>query len=66
LIGRGQRAGVFDRRLSRVWMFAAVLGLFHATAQEVAAGRMSAEGGAGALRRAIPRLLGATDQSPGT
>jgi AcrR family transcriptional regulator len=66
LIRRGQRAGVFDRRLSRPWLFAAVLGLFHATAQEVGAGRMSAEAGARALRRAIPRLLGVDDQRPGT
>lgn len=66
LIRRGQRAGVFDRRLSGAWVFAAVIGLFHATAQEVGAGRMSADAAARALRRAIPRLLGATDQSPGT
>jgi AcrR family transcriptional regulator len=61
LIRRGRREGAFDRRLSLAWVFAAVIGLFHATAQEVGAGRMSAEAGGRALRRAIPRLLGAGD-----
>jgi AcrR family transcriptional regulator len=61
LIRRGQREGVFDRGLSPAWAFAAVIGVFHATAQEVGAGRMSAEDAARALKRAVPRLLGATD-----
>ncbi len=60
LIDRGQRDGVFDRELSHAWLLAAVLGLFHATAQEVGAGRMTAEAAGRTLRRAMPRLFGVT------
>jgi AcrR family transcriptional regulator len=58
LIRRGQRSGAFDRRLSPAWLIAASLGLFHAAADEVSAGRMTSEQAAVALRESIPRLLG--------
>jgi AcrR family transcriptional regulator len=58
LVRRGQRAGVFDRRLPAAWLLAAFLGLSHAAAEEVAAGRMSAEEAAEALRRSIARVFG--------
>jgi AcrR family transcriptional regulator len=58
LIRRGQRAGEFDRRLAPTWLLSAVLGLSHAAAQEVGAGRMSAEDAERALTRTIPRVFG--------
>ncbi|MGH3091039.1 MAG: TetR/AcrR family transcriptional regulator [Gaiellaceae bacterium] len=58
LVRRGQRAGVFDRRLPAAWLLAAFLGLSHAAGEEVAAGRMSAEEAAKALRRSIARVFG--------
>jgi AcrR family transcriptional regulator len=59
LIGRGQRAGDFDRRLAPAWLLAAFLGLAHAAAQEVAAGRLSAEEASGTLRTSVARVFGA-------
>jgi AcrR family transcriptional regulator len=59
LIERGQRAGDFDRRLSPAWLLAAFLGLAHAAAEEVAAGRLSAEEASGSLRRSVARVFGA-------
>jgi AcrR family transcriptional regulator len=58
LIGRGQRAGDFDRRLAPAWLLAAFLGLAHAAAQEVAAGRLSAEEASGTLRTSVARVFG--------
>ena len=58
LIGRGQRAGDFDRRLAPAWLLAAFLGLAHAAAQEVAAGRLSAEEASSTLRTSVARLFG--------
>ncbi|MGH3059607.1 MAG: TetR/AcrR family transcriptional regulator [Gaiellaceae bacterium] len=58
LIGRGQRAGDFDRRLAPAWLLAAFLGLAHAAAQEVAAGRLSAEEASDALRTSVARVFG--------
>ena len=57
LVRRGQRAGEFDRRLTAAWGAAAFLGLVHAAADQVAAGRMSAEEAARALKRTVPRLF---------
>jgi AcrR family transcriptional regulator len=57
LVRRGQRSGAFDRRLSPTWLLAAALGLFHAAADEVAAGRLTAEQAAAALEQSIPRLF---------
>jgi AcrR family transcriptional regulator len=58
LIGRGQRAGDFDRRLAPAWLLAAFLGLAHAAAQEVAAGRLSAEEASSTLRTSVARVFG--------
>ena len=59
LIRRGQRAGDFDRRLTPAWLLAAFLGLAHAAAQEVAAGRLSAEDASRTLRESVRRVFGA-------
>ena len=58
LIGRGQRLGDFDRRLAPAWLLAAFLGLAHAAAQEVAAGRLTAEDASGTLRKSVARVFG--------
>lgn len=50
LIRRGQRNGAFDRRLAPRWLLAASLGLFHAAADEVTAGRMTSDQAAAALK----------------
>ncbi|KUL23926.1 hypothetical protein ADL15_44725 [Actinoplanes awajinensis subsp. mycoplanecinus] len=42
LIERGQAAGEFDARVPPAWLGAAVIGLIHVAAAEVAAGRLSA------------------------
>lgn len=59
LIGRGQKEGEFDRRLAPAWLLAAFLGLAHAAAQEVEAGRLSAEDASRALRTSVARVFGA-------
>ena len=59
LLRRGRRAGDFDREGPVRWQVAAFLGLMHAAADEVAAGRIDDAQAAAALRRAIPRLVGA-------
>jgi AcrR family transcriptional regulator len=43
LIRRGQHAGDFDRALPADWLAAAVIGLGHTAADEVAAGRLTAD-----------------------
>lgn len=58
LIGSGQRAGDFDRRLAPAWLLAAFLGLAHAAAQEVAAGRLTAEDASRTLRKSVARVFG--------
>jgi len=58
LVRRGQRAGDFDRSLPPGWVIAAVLGLFHAAAGEVGAGRMSAEDAAEAMGLTVLRVCG--------
>jgi AcrR family transcriptional regulator len=59
LIRRGRRAGTFDRELPVGWLAAAFLGLMHTAAEEVAAGRIAADAAGRALRRSVPRLIGA-------
>jgi len=59
LARRGQRAGAFDRELPADWMAAAFLGLMHASAEQVAVGRVEAEAAGRALARAVPRAWGA-------
>jgi AcrR family transcriptional regulator len=62
LIRRGQRSGAFDRQLSPTWLLAATLGLLHAAADEVAAGRLTGDQAATALKQSIPRLFESTPQ----
>jgi AcrR family transcriptional regulator len=61
LVRRGRRSGEFDRRLPVEWMTAAFLGLMHAAAEEVAAGRIGAEQAGLALERTVPRVFGVRD-----
>ena len=63
LVRRGQRSGAFDRRLSPGWLLASAMGLFHVAADEVAAGRLTTEQAAEALKQSIPRLFAAPRQS---
>lgn len=58
LARRGRRGGDFDRELSPRWLATAFLGLMHAAAEEVAAGRLDAKAAERALRRAVPRVFG--------
>lgn len=58
LIRRGQRARVFDHRLPTDWLLAAFLALSHAAAEEVRAGRMTADDAGRSLRRTIHRVFG--------
>jgi AcrR family transcriptional regulator len=60
LIRRGQRGGDFDRDLPAPWLLSAFLALSHAAAEEVRAGRLTAEDALQALRRSVLRLFGAT------
>jgi len=61
LIRRGQRTGDFDRRLSAAWLAAAALGMFHAAADEIKAGRMTAAEAAEALRESALRICAVQD-----
>ena len=58
LIRRGQRARIFDQRLPPTWLLAAFLALSHAAAEEVRAGRMTADDAARSLRRTVRRVFG--------
>jgi AcrR family transcriptional regulator len=58
LVRRGQRTGDFDRSLPTAWVTAAFLGLMHATAEEVAAQRITSADAGRAVARTVPRLLG--------
>ena len=60
LIRRGQRAGDFDRTLSARWVAAAILGLGHTAAGQVAAGRLTTSKAAAMLLDSTLRLCGAT------
>jgi AcrR family transcriptional regulator len=60
LIGRGQRAGEFDRHLSPEWLIAATIALGHAAGQEVATGRMTMQAAGAAFTTAVTRVYGVT------
>jgi AcrR family transcriptional regulator len=61
LVRRGRRSGDFDRRLPRAWLLASFLGLAHAAAQEVRAGRLSAEEASRSLSRTVARAFGVSE-----
>jgi len=63
LIRRGQRTGEFDCTLPATWQAAAVLGLGHTAAGQVAAGRLTASKGAAMLTDSTLRLCGAPPPS---
>ncbi|MEJ3656127.1 TetR/AcrR family transcriptional regulator [Actinomycetes bacterium KLBMP 9759] len=59
LVRRGQASGEFDPDASPEWLIAATAALGHAAGAEVAAGRMTADEAAAAVRRSVLRLFGA-------
>jgi AcrR family transcriptional regulator len=61
LIQRGQRTGDFDPSLHAAWLVAAVIGLQHAAAAEVADGRLTADDAAALCRESALRLCGAAE-----
>ena len=63
LIERGRQTGDFDRGAASAWLLAAFLGLAHAAADEVAAGRLSAEDASAALRISVARVFGVTAEA---
>jgi AcrR family transcriptional regulator len=58
LAERGRRAGVFARDVPAGWLAAAFLGLMHAAADEIAAGRIDAAAAGRAVERSVPRVFG--------
>jgi hypothetical protein len=59
--------GDFNRRLSPTWLLAATIGLAHAAAEEVGAGRMTADHATNALHDTVLRVFGVDDpQSSGS
>jgi AcrR family transcriptional regulator len=58
LFSRGQASGDFDRVLSPAWLATAVLELGHSAAEQVAAGRLTADDAEAALRTSVARLCG--------
>ncbi len=60
IIRRGQGAGDFDRALPAAWLTAAIIGLFRAAAEQVAAGRLTTSKAAAMLLDSTLRLCGAT------
>jgi AcrR family transcriptional regulator len=58
LVRRGQRSHEFDSDVPAGWLAVAFLGLMHAAADEVAAGRLDEADARGALERSVPRLFG--------
>ena len=56
LIRRGQHTGDFDRALPADWLAAAVVGLAHTAADEVAAGRLTADKAYAVLSESALRL----------
>jgi AcrR family transcriptional regulator len=61
IIRRGQHTGDFDRVLPTAWLAAAIIGLFRAAAEQVAAGRLTTSKAAAMLLDSTLRLCGATD-----
>ncbi|MEV1171545.1 helix-turn-helix domain-containing protein [Nonomuraea sp. NPDC049784] len=60
LIQRGQRMGDFDGSLHAAWLAAAVIGLQHAAAAEVADGRLTAREAAALCLESTLRLCGSS------
>ena len=60
LIRRGQRTGDFDPSLHAAWLVAAVIGLQHAAAAEVAAGRLTSRKAAALCLESTLRLCGSS------
>ncbi|WP_165964445.1 TetR/AcrR family transcriptional regulator [Actinomadura sp. KC216] len=58
LIQRGQRAGDFDQSAPAGWLAAAVIGLQHAAAAEITAGRLTADEAAALCLQSTLRLCG--------
>jgi AcrR family transcriptional regulator len=58
LVRRGQEAGAFDRDAPAGWLAAAFLGLVHAAAEEVAAGRLAEDEAGRALAASVRRVFG--------
>jgi AcrR family transcriptional regulator len=59
IIRRGQQTGDFDRSLSASWLAAAILGLGHTAAEQVASGQLTDRKAAAVLRQSALRLCGA-------
>lgn len=59
LVKRGQDAGDFDRRASPSWLAAIAMALGHVAADEIAAGRMTADEASTALRHSVLRVFAA-------
>jgi AcrR family transcriptional regulator len=60
IIRRGQHTGEFDRVLPATWLAAAILGLGHTAAEQVASGRLTPRKAAATLRESALRLCGRT------
>jgi AcrR family transcriptional regulator len=56
LIERGRRRREFDRAMPTTWYLAAIIGLGHAAAQEVIAGRMTSANAGTAFRESVLRV----------
>jgi hypothetical protein len=56
LIERGRRRQEFDRTMPKTWYLAAIIGLGHAAAQEVIAGRMTPAKAGAAFRDSVLRV----------
>ncbi len=56
LIERGRRRREFDRAMPTTWYLAAIIGLGHAAAQEVIAGRMTSDNAGTAFRESVLRV----------
>ncbi len=59
LISRGQDTGDFDRGLSPAWLAAAIVGIWHAAADQIRAGRTTTAQAAEALRESALRICAA-------
>ena len=62
LVERGQRTGDFDGALPAAWLAGAVIGLGHTAADQVAAGRLTADEAYAAFRASALRLRGAGER----
>lgn len=64
LILRGQRAGVFDRRLPAPWLASTIAAIAHAAGEQVLSGLMRQEQAKRALQTSVMRVVGVR-QGPG-